>query len=101
MKKLLFIFALFLSGVSFANPSVELISEELSISNLDFETKTINPTDDGECYATCSVTVINTETGETVEISGFAHSYISCELAGAACLKNATKKARAFIAEHD
>jgi hypothetical protein len=93
MKKLLFTFTLLVSFASFANNSVIEINEKL------IETKINKVELDQECYATCSVTIRNTETGETQTVSGFGHSHLSCDLAGASCLANARANAKKKIAE--
>uniref|UniRef100_UPI00404A5F3D hypothetical protein n=1 Tax=Gelidibacter sp. TaxID=2018083 RepID=UPI00404A5F3D len=96
MKKVLIIFALLISGVNFAENSIELKSEELLNLTSEFETEIV---DDQECYAVCRLTVTNSDTGESTVITGIGHSLLSCELATTQCLKNARKKALEYIAD--
>lgn len=99
MKKVLIIFILLLSFVGFANRSVEYKDYEIRILNSEIQKKNVDFVEYQECYAICSINVINTETGATQTVSGFGHSYLSCSQAGTACLADANAKAKKLVAE--
>ncbi len=94
MKKVLFIFALLLSGLTFASSSME--KKDYELRTLDSKMEIIIKTEVFGCTVSCYATVTNTETGATKTFPASSTNN-DCVTAIIDCQTKAINKANAYI----